>query len=98
MLDEDEDYFDPTLPIWKHPKVRKNPRTIGAALFLLFTGIVFFFISISLFSASDNSRAVVFIVVSALTLIPGGYITFYIWMTLKGEPGYYFSAIPNFDS
>eukprot|EP00158_Paraphelidium_tribonemae_P006634 Partr_v1_DN27913_c0_g1_i1_m11924 putative Transmembrane protein 230 len=85
-------------PIWKHPRLRKNPKTIGAAVFLLIFGLAFMAAgSLAVVVSGTSPRLVIFILIGCLMALPGGYQTFYIYRAMKGHPGYHFSGIPSFD-
>ena len=84
---------------WKNPRVKKNPKTILAALSLLLIGVGFFIGAITevIMLHTTTDRTVIFIIISLLTALPGGYQTHYIYRVLKGDAGYHFSGIPSFD-
>jgi hypothetical protein len=69
------------LSIWKHPLVQQYPRTIAAALGLLFVGSIFFFVFLGTI-ATEPSRALVFGLVSLFTLLPGAYVSLYIYRAI----------------
>ena len=61
------------MPLWKHPRVRKNPKTIGAALFLMMAGIGFLIGSCIEYGSVTGSqtRGTLFLIIALLTGLPG---------------------------
>ena len=83
--------------IWKHPRLKKHPNTVAAALCLTLVGTIFFCVSMYGFALNLATIGPVFIVLAIVTGLPGLYQTIYIYRALKGKPGYHFSNIPSFE-
>ncbi|KAL7748441.1 hypothetical protein RI367_006134 [Sorochytrium milnesiophthora] len=96
-LDNEPTKYDPNLPLWRHPLLWRNKRTVAAAVFLLAVGMVFIGVAAgNVFS--DLGKTAAFGVTGALTFIPGAYTTGYIYLALRGHPQYRFEHIPSFDT
>ena len=75
-------------------RLLKHKKTVLLTLFLFIIGLLFLVLGFVYYNL-DRTRSTAFFVIAAITVIPGGYQTYYIYRILKGDGGYRFSAIPN---
>eukprot|EP01116_Phalansterium_solitarium_P013522 TRINITY_DN30905_c0_g1_i1.p3 TRINITY_DN30905_c0_g1~~TRINITY_DN30905_c0_g1_i1.p3 ORF type:complete len:116 (-),score=10.79 TRINITY_DN30905_c0_g1_i1:322-669(-) len=85
-------WFEPGSPI------RKHLRTIIAALFLLAASLVFLILAIVSFTSDRSLSALVFVVLTIVCALPGGYSSFVLYKAWRQKPGYQFSEISFDDS
>jgi len=96
--DEDSDGFDPTMPWWKHPKVRENWKMVLAALALFFIGLGLSVAGmVIMFLPINGLQGIVFFIAGIICFIPGAYHVVYIYFAVKGKRGFDFSFLPLFN-
>jgi len=78
--------------------LRKYIRTIGAAFCLLTIGLAFLIVSIVYMVLGDvPTRAIAFLIVGILCILPGGYQCFVLYQAWKRKSGYQFNMVPSYD-
>lgn len=82
---------------YRHPLLGKHRKTIAAAIFLFLLGIVFLALGVWAVLDHNSDYIIPFFVICGLTIIPGGYQTFYIIRVFREDEGYHFDEIPSYD-
>ena len=85
-------------PPERRPTHKKLPRrTAFTAAFLLFVGVVFSTLGLSFLFTLGMHEALPFLIIGGIGFIPGSYVSFIIYQTWKGVPGYSYDQIPSYD-
>lgn len=72
-------------------------RTVAVAVALLVAGIVFIGASVPIILKHKVTYAIPFLILGALTLIPGIYSCTILLLAYCGWPGYTFRLLPSYD-
>jgi len=96
--EDDEDEFAYDAPERRRLSQRRVPRkTLFTALFLLGVGVVFSALGLSFVWTLGMSAAMPFLVIGGIAFLPGSYVSFIMYQTWKGVPGYSYDQIPSYD-
>ncbi|KAJ5077518.1 hypothetical protein M0811_06041 [Anaeramoeba ignava] len=78
-------------------ELRDKKKTVIIVLFVFLFGLILFFVSFGIWKKSASQGLGVFIV-ALLLMVAGGYYLFYIYKAIRGESGFQFEEIPNFEN
>jgi hypothetical protein len=85
---------------WRHPKIRKNYKLVGAAFCLVFLGLALILGGIVAYCipAMAGVQGLVFLIAGIICFVPGAYHIGYIYMAVKGKRGFEFNHLPLFNN
>lgn len=72
-------------------------RTFFTAIFLLAVGVVFSTLGLTFVFTLGMSEALPFLIIGGIGFIPGSYVSFIIYHTWRGTPGFSYDQIPSYD-
>jgi hypothetical protein len=95
--DDDEDEFAYDAPERRMAPRKLPKRTFFTAVFLLGVGVIFCTLGLSFLFTLGLSEALPFLILGGIAFIPGSYVSFIMYQTWKGVPGYSYDQIPSYD-
>ena len=85
---------------WRHPKIRKNYKLVGAAFCLVFLGLALILGGVVAYCIPSMAgvQGAVFLIAGLICFLPGAYHVGYIYLAVKGKRGFEFSHLPLFNN
>ena len=85
---------------WRHPKIRKNYKLVGAAFCLVFLGLALILGGVVAYCIPSMAgvQGLVFLIAGVICFVPGAYHVGYIYLAVKGKRGFEFNHLPLFNN
>ena len=85
---------------WRHPKIRKNYKLVGAAFCLVFLGLGLILGGVVAYCIPSMAgvQGLVFLIAGVICFVPGAYHVGYIYLAVKGKRGFEFNHLPLFNN